>query len=744
LNSLPEDIKVKVSILGYAADKEKYRGEVAAMAALWETYIWTACLFLVLTTAAFCHAVTIVVPKAQKNDAGYTLACEHMVSTLESKQYDVLVTWCLPKAPLPSGDVILVGHLQQIPGAAWLPAKPEGFRIMPVSLPGRRALLVEGDERGTMYGLFKLAERIRLGDDLWQIKMELAPAFPQRIYSELGQLLDIPDIGYYSDKPPYVNEKIMRQEVNEAKELLRHIVSLGYNTLAILHLGVEEYIDYRYLDKQVYTPDDRHRTRSTVFCKYFKDLCDYAHSLHVDVYLQVYEIQYPPKLDELYGVDLDSPKIERIINARYKELFERVPLDGMIIGATETHPRAVYHSKQLWRKKGKAGAGRMLTMYHNACKAAGKKSIFRLWRIADDVDGMKKVARYVPKDAVMMIKNTGGDFWLNYPTTTVVTQAHVHKQPLVVVFDTFRQYDGWSRLFCYMKRWGEVVKTCRDNGVVGLNAWGAWSPGCLWPDYEPGYLRGSSKPVSWRGYWNNFRMFSRGFTPGQANVYLLGRLGWNPDADIKQIAQDFAALHVGTDNASAAAEALLATEDAFAEEYIGKRSEVTHPCYIKWTMTFAPRYKQLEQAYQRTSRHKLLASNALALKQVAKMEKAFAQTDPSKSPDAKKYAKFKEGIDKTALYLQTFYLWRECWWRNRAARDLNGKEKSANAAALHEAKAQLMPLFDQWQRYPEEAGFWRVTFRYGRPNISKREVFPSWYPRGSSTMETTAKSFGRQ
>jgi len=55
-----------------------------------------------------------------------------------------------------------------------------------------------------------------------------------------------------------------------------------------------------------------------------------------------------------------------------------------------------------------------------------------------------------------------------------------------------------------------------------------------------------------------------------------------------------------------------------------------------------------------------------------------------------------------------------------------------------------MPLFDQWQRYPEEAGFWRVTFRYGRPNISKREVFPSWYPRGSSTMETTAKSFGRQ
>ena len=46
------------------------------------------------------------------------------------------------------------------------------------------------------------------------------------------------------------------------------------------------------------------------------------------------------------------------------------------------------------------------------------------------------------------------------------------------VFDTFGQFDGWTRLFLYMKRWGGIVRACRDGGVAGINAWGPWSPGC--------------------------------------------------------------------------------------------------------------------------------------------------------------------------------------------------------------------------------------------------------------------------
>jgi len=686
--------------------------------------------------------IAIVAPQARQHDAGYVLACEALGDALRFRGGKASVVWRGRDASLRPGDVIVVGRPKEASEPAWLPSKPEGYRIAPVQLAGRRALIVEGDERGTMYGLFKLAERIRLGDDVWKIETTSCPAFPIRIFSEEGQLLDIPDRGYYTDEPPYVNEKLLRDELDEAKRMIGHVVRLGYNTLAVLHLGVEEYIDYRHLDKQVYPPNDRHRARSVVFCRYLKELCDHAHGLHVDVYLQVYEIQYPPQLHELYGIDLDSPNIERVINARYKELFERVPLDGMIITATETHPRVGYKSKALWRKRGRAGAARMITMYHNACKAAGKRCMFRLWRIASDVAGLREATQNVPTGAMLSIKNTGGDFWLNWPTTDAITSGVARTRPMVVVFDTFRQYDGWSRLFVYMKRWGQVVRTCRDNGVVGLNAWGPWAEGCIWPDHEPGYLHGGENVrISWRGHWRSFRMFTRGFTPGQANVYLLGRLGWDPDADPKQIARDFAALHIGPANAEAAAEALLITEDAFAEEYIGRRADVTHPVYIKWTMVFSPRANELEKAYKKTTPKQVLASNAQGLKHVSRMEAAFARTDPAKAPDAERYARFKEGVEKTALYLRTFYLWRECWWRHRADRDLKGKEKAANAAALQAAKARLMPLFDQWQRYPEEAGFWRVTFRYGRPKISP--AFPYWYPKGDTTMETSARSLGR-
>ncbi|MBE9510825.1 MAG: hypothetical protein IMY71_08105 [Bacteroidetes bacterium] len=687
------------------------------------------------------NMVTIVAPEARKADEGYKLACEYVTHSLQSKDISVSLVWLAPDLTLPEGNLILMGSREDLSDESWQPEKPEEYRISPVNLNGRKGLMVEGDERGTMFGMFKLAERIRIDSSFWQVEVNQTPAFPLRIFSEEGQLLDIPDRGYYSDNPPYVNEEIMRAEVDEMKNLIGHVVSLGYNSFSLLNLGVEEYIDYKCLDKQVYPQDDRHRVRSAVFCKYLSEVCDYAHSLHVNVYMQVYEIQFPPQLAKLYDIDIDSSDIERVINARYKELFERVPLDGMIVTATETHPRAGYASKNLWREKGYEGAGKMISMYHNACKAVGKKIIFRLWRIASDAEGINKITRHTPEDAIVAIKNTGGDYYLNWPTTTAITDGIAHEQPLVVLFDTFREFDGWSRLFIYMKRWGDVVRDCRDNGVIGINAWGAWAEGCIWPDYEPGYLTPEKDTVSWRGHWNTFRMFTRGFTPGQANVYLLSRLAWDPDEDVMKIAEDFAALHIGTANALATAGALLATEDAFAEEYIGTCSEITHPVYLKWTMVFAPRDEFMEAAYIKTPLNELLNSNTRALKKVSLMEEAFSRTEPSKAPDLKRYTEFKEGFNKTALYLQTFYLWRECWWRNRSDSDFTGEEKMANMAALKQTKTRLIDLFDQWEKYPEEAGFWRVTFRYGQPEIST--AFPYWYPRGETTMETTAKEFGK-
>ncbi len=316
----------------------------------------------------------------------------------------------------------------------------------------------------------------------------------------------------------------------------------------------------------------------------------------------------------------------------------------------------------------------------------------------------------------------------------------------MVIFDVFRQFDGWSRLFCYMKRYRDAVRDCRANGVQGINAWGPWSEGCIWPDWEPGYLRDQKgapqkSPISWAGYWNGFRMYTRGFTPGQANAYLLSRLAWDPDASLIDVTRDFCALHLGRDNAAAAAEALLATQDAFQEKYF----QGIHPTYLKWTMTFHPRPDRMEAAYKKYPLPKMLESNARAMAAADRVEAAFARTDAANAPDEKRYVQFRAGVDKTVLYLRTFYLWREAWWRDRAIEDLEGAEAAKNRRRLERLKARLAGLFDAWKRIPEEAGFWRITFRYGRPQKgSTLEARPYWYPRGDATMESTALAFGRE
>jgi len=700
-------------------------------------------LLSIVVTSQVHAAVKVVVPQEVRQDAGSMLAVSDLCRVIK----DSTIVYHSPSAKLPDEDLIFISRPRQVKPLGLGPLKRDAFRIRTAGLTGRKALVIEGDERGLMYGAFKLAERIRLGDDPFALTIESAPEFPLRMFSEEGQLLDLPDQSYYAEQSPYVDESRVRREVDEAKRLVDQIARLGFNTITFLHVNCEDYIDYRYLDQSIYAEGDRHLVRSPIFCKYMTELCDYAHARHIDVFLQLYEIQYPPKLDQLYGVDLDSPHIQTVVSAKCRELFELVPLDGLVITPTESHPRCGYRSKQLWARRGRSGAGKMLTLYHNACGAVGKKAVFRLWRIATDAAGARQACQLIPKEAMFSVKNTGGDFWLNSPLTDIVTKGLGRAQPLMVVFDTFRQYDGWSRCFCFVQQWGQRMQLCQENGVQAINAWGAWSPGCIWPDWEPGYMKNpdgsnqTGKPIAWAGHWNSFRMFTRGFTPGQASVYLLSRLCWDTKLTPKQIARDFAALHLGLENAEAGAEALMHTQQAWWEHYPGdKPGAITHPVYMKWAMVFGPRDNFMQQAYERMTLDEILASNARAIDAIERMEAAFARTDRSKAPDPLIYDRFKEGIDKTALTLRSLHLFREFWWRDRADRDLTGEAKVANARVRESVRSRLIELCDQWQKYPEEAAMWRMTYRYGEPDVYRSRAFPYWWPRGRrSTMEAMIK-----
>lgn len=682
-------------------------------------------LVLTLITSVGYGATTIIVDPAHQDDKGLALALKALGDVLASGKVVFAAGGELPA----TGDVVTLG-IADAQASDWQAPDPDAYRIRVRKQGDRRVVAVQAaGKRGLMFGTFKLAEEMRLGGDLDEGVSRHSPAFPMRMYSELGQLLNIPDLNYYSDEAPYVNEERLKREIAEAKQLVDHVASLGFNTITFLHVNAEDYIDYRHLDKEIYPADSRHRQRSPVFCRYLKELCDYAHERHLEIYLQLYEFQYPQELNKKYNLDLRGPDMEKIISAKCRELFERVPLDGLVITPTESHPRCGYKSANLWKRYGLEGAGRMLSLYHKACQASGARAVFRLWRVTTNAEGAKQAAAHIPTDAMFSVKNTGSDFWLNYPLTDVVTQDVGEVYPLMVVFDPFRQYDGWGSAFCYMEKYGRRMRLCSQHSVQAINAWGAWSPGCIWPTFEPGYLRSGGKHVPWAGFWNDFRVFTRGFSAGQANVYLMARLAWESEADPREVARDFVHLHLGAANAAAGAEALMATEAAWAEMYPGERRSTVSPVYFKWAMVFGPRKRDMDTFYKNYSLPKLLDSNRHALERIEAMESSFAETDRSAAPDKEVYDRFARAIDLTAVTIRTYCLYREWFWRGRATKQLQGEAQEKNAQRLRKVHAELQDLIrDDWSDHPLESSYWRITYRHGgEPEVHKRGVFPRWW-----------------
>ena len=658
--------------------------------------------------------VSILVSTQLEKNAGYELALGELKTVLAAKGYQATTRYLGKGESLPDGNRILVGDVGNENTIAPSPLKDEAYRISQAKESTANVLKIEGDRRGGMYGLFKLAEQLQLGDKLWEITLEMAPDFSMRMYTELGQLFDMPSVGYHIFEEPWVNHERFEKEKEELKRLIDQVAKLGFNTFTIMHVNFEDYISYKYLDKEVYGSDDVHRIKAKHFAKHLTDIIDYAHARHIDVFMQVYEFQYPPKLGELYKLDLKNPDMKTIIEAKVKELFEEVPLDGLVITATESLPRSGYKSVKLWKKYGKAGAGKMMTLYHNAGKECGKKVIFRSWMIAYGAADSDQVIANTPEDAEFEIKHTGDDFWISFPLTDAIENGLGKKRPLTMTFDVFPQFYGWSRLICYLQRFADEAKIAKENGVQGIQAWAAWAPGCIWSDGHPGYLpngqlKAHDKPFTdMAGPWNNFRIYSRGFTPGQMNPYLVSRLTWDVNVTAEQVAADWGTLHFGQENAAAVSEILMNSQAAFRELYLGGQREFAHhPVYFKWATTV--NVGGMEKIYQALPLAHILERNEIAYAYMAKMEAAFARIDASTVPSKEEYQVLKEGLEKTQLYLSMFFEYREMWWRGRELKDLETDEAAAKQVEVEQATDSFHQVLEDWKKYPEERRFWGVN-----------------------------------
>lgn len=582
----------------------------------------------------------------------------------------------------------------------------QAYAIAPVG----GGLKVSSSGIGLVYGVFRLAETIRREGLDWNLHLAEKPAFPERIFSYQGTIFDLPDEGYYFRDAPYVNEPLLKRQVGYAKESMRKLLRYGFNTVAFLNLNVEDYVNYDLLGDglQVYSPDSLHRRRSAIFCRALSGLADYAHQLHMQLFIQVYELSFPDHLDGRQLSD-NSEYAWRLVDAKYRELFQRTSLDGIIITATEPSPRLGYRGFILWKTP--EGAGRMASHYYDTIVRKSKRRlIFRLWRVASDMEKFKRVLSAAPEPDLMYdTKETDGDFFLDVGENKLVPDGAAKLRPFSVTFDVWREFDGWGKLIFFPTYWAKTFQDSERNGVVAVDAWGPWATGCIYPGV-------------WVGKYDAYDFWRHGFSPALPALYLFSRLAWNPDQPVYEIADDWIALHVGNENVEPVRKALFLSYDLWKTTYL--TSSPGSQLAFKWAMVFLPMESFLPQFSKSVSTKALLDSNDRALALAARIHDLIYSVKPEGAPDSAAVAGLHQAADLTLLYFQTFTRWRELIWRDAQRKGLLSFAND-RAKELHLCN-ELEKLLPEWHKYPQEAKDWLI-FQFD-PDL---QTAPEWMPRTS-------------
>jgi len=447
-------------------------------------------------------------------------------------------------------------------------------------------------------------------------------------------------------------------------------------------------------------------------------------------FLQVYELSSPPGVctppaaggTPLLNCSLDAPATRALAAAKYSELAAAVPaLAGIFVTVEDSWaPRAGYEFSVLWRTQ--AELPRVVTLFHEAVVGAARlQLIFRLWVFGEPVD-WPTLRDNSPPDVRFSIKQTQGDFLLDYPINALLECAPgdacaPRDRRVIVELDAFRQYNGWTSSVAWMgSQWAPRLAAARaaaNGSAIDVWTWGAWSAGCTWPDSGPTLVNATPGTYkSWRSWWAPFRLFNGtetngGFSlGGQANAYLASRLAWADPAptDAVQIALDFGTLFYGAANAAPVARLLNASFYAWLATS-SPRSVGDFTLF--WTMmqhdvgTFG-------KLAPTTSLDDFDAAARASADAVADMEAALGAIDAAAVPAAhpRAYAGAVRAVGVARGYLAAAFAWRAAGLATAQLGRAPAPAACARARAYVAALNASARAFDA--AFPRESAAWEV------------------------------------
>ena len=393
---------------------------------------------------------------------------------------------------------------------------PQGYEIVTQLIDGRKIITVSGGSIiGYVYGLYWIWDRIRVFKEIPEINVKRNPALKTRISLSWGR----------------------RGSAGETKEQMQRALQYSFNWIsgpAILDL-----VPWNSEPERTNNKKNRERT---------KKLIDYAHTLHLKYYSFANEFTYHPSLLAELGASLtpDDPKFWETLQEKYRRLFQAIPeLDGIelcnddISGFWENYRGFdLMHEGESCEWRYDKRFQTFVKKVHDVVVGEFNKTYFHFtWSLVTYEQGSEPnifrriFTEEVPvKNLYLIPKITTADRWWHQPYNPTF---NLTPHNTIVGFETMNYYEGSkSNIFPtfagqYYQAGLQTILRHKSNNVKGA-----------------GYLVGSQ-----RDGWDTRSVYS----------YVLFRLSWNPNEDIKQIAEDFCAIHFGRAAAKKMAEIYLLT-----------------------------------------------------------------------------------------------------------------------------------------------------------------------------------------
>lgn len=396
---------------------------------------------------------------------------------------------------------------------------PEGFEI---HSDDKILIVTASDERGLLYGTFRVMLTAASGKRLAGLSLREAPENPLRMLNHWDNIDATIERGYAGESFFFRNGKIT--VTRRIRDYARLLASLGINASVINNVNVRYGAEWL-ITKRHYS---ELREVSEIFAQY-----------GVKLYLSL-DFAAPVTFGELESADPLDEEVARWWEGKMKEVFTEIPNFGGFLVKADSEGRP---GPFTYGRNHMDGAN----MLARAVKPYGGTIIWRCFvyncqqdwrdlktdRACSGYECFKPLDGEFEDNVILQVKNGPMDFQVREPVHPLFGKLQATNQILEV--QAAQEYTGQQRDVCYLvPMWKEVLDFSTGCGKKEDTV----------ADIISGRTFGQSAcgiaAVSNMGDDENWT----GHDLAGANLFGFGRLAWNPALGAEEIANDWCRLQI--------------------------------------------------------------------------------------------------------------------------------------------------------------------------------------------------------